>query len=911
MRIGCLQFAPQVGDIDNNLNRADAVLNRKDPDALDLLVLPELAFSGYNFKSLQEISPYLEPSGSGITSLWTRTVALKYDCTVITGYPEKVDPSLKWPTDPEYYNAAIVVNDEGETIANYRKDHLYATDEKWALEGSRGFFQGFIPGLGPTCIGICTDLNPYQGRAPWHKFEFAHHVLDSEARIVVIPMAWTTQEEARSFSRMPQEPDMVTLTYWISRLEPVIRNESDEEIIVIFANRTGTEDGVTYAGTSAVVGIKSGEVYLYGVLGRGDKDLLVVDTEAPPYAKLAYRPSKQSSAESKMKGAATDIRENPRDTNSLDVTAQGTTSKDPAPKTNTKPGRTYQRASSPSYRRKDLFITTTAEKSDSLESVFPFVHTPTAPTPTPHSIRPRLPMPPAPSMTQRYLEATLPISPTQIQAARVPGFILGGEVKFEALYPQSATSATFASESHFSESSIDSPKLNPAINWERLWPSSTFRSPDHSPAEPSRLEYESKEEQKRLSIRSDVSVWNNHQGRRRSVAMLADPSEQHIDAVREASADVSSSAETGQAISTGKSEFSPLRPSSPKSRHASRSRGGERSSSSIRLSSHIASVQGRLEDTKTRANSARSFRPTSTFDSRAQLQYGFRGEADEEEYARVRTQSKTPARTVSRMSIPIAMDLSIWESLNKEAAISSNPSTRQSSELPVLKPFLREKIGFMSDSNRASDSRIGRRSSTSEAILTEREFHGTDEDEPGSRGRQKSTRLSPPGAQSYHAHPTDRMRGSTINDVIDLSKFAMIEEYPSAHCPVHGQQSRSTMRDGDSQTSIQPQQRHHSLSPKDVPAASSFSHLANGRTALNEHQLSSDCVSEHQMQGTHSPSGSCSITHQEPKTPKAMKIQAEDYSTEDVGDGVIDPPREEQLTEFEGSFLSRRRSCVW
>lgn len=49
MRIGCLQFAPQVGDVENNLNRADAVLNRVDPmdiESLDLLVLPEMAFSG-------------------------------------------------------------------------------------------------------------------------------------------------------------------------------------------------------------------------------------------------------------------------------------------------------------------------------------------------------------------------------------------------------------------------------------------------------------------------------------------------------------------------------------------------------------------------------------------------------------------------------------------------------------------------------------------------------------------------------------------------------------------------------------------------------------------------------------------------------------------------------------------------
>jgi protein N-terminal amidase len=46
MRIGCLQFAPQVGDVNNNLNRADSVLNRADPEDLDILVLPELAFSG-------------------------------------------------------------------------------------------------------------------------------------------------------------------------------------------------------------------------------------------------------------------------------------------------------------------------------------------------------------------------------------------------------------------------------------------------------------------------------------------------------------------------------------------------------------------------------------------------------------------------------------------------------------------------------------------------------------------------------------------------------------------------------------------------------------------------------------------------------------------------------------------------
>jgi protein N-terminal amidase len=52
MKIGILQFAPQVGDVDNNVDRAEAVLSRADPadlNNLDLLVLPEMSFSGEFF----------------------------------------------------------------------------------------------------------------------------------------------------------------------------------------------------------------------------------------------------------------------------------------------------------------------------------------------------------------------------------------------------------------------------------------------------------------------------------------------------------------------------------------------------------------------------------------------------------------------------------------------------------------------------------------------------------------------------------------------------------------------------------------------------------------------------------------------------------------------------------------------
>lgn len=66
--------------------------------------------------------------------------------------------SPRWPTSPEYYNSAIVVNRDGETIANYRKSFLWATDEKWALEGTDGFFYSEMPDLGPTAMGIGESM---------------------------------------------------------------------------------------------------------------------------------------------------------------------------------------------------------------------------------------------------------------------------------------------------------------------------------------------------------------------------------------------------------------------------------------------------------------------------------------------------------------------------------------------------------------------------------------------------------------------------------------------------------------------------------------------------------------------------------------------------------------------------------
>ncbi|ODH51661.1 hypothetical protein GX48_02126 [Paracoccidioides brasiliensis] len=121
MRIATLQLSPRLGDVPGNISRANALVDILEKrlvkfkgetvrgggrgsvnvaagaaaaaaagagGLLDVLVLPEMAFSGYNFPSLEAIRPYLESSESGPTAQWARSTARRLGCVVCVGYPE-------------------------------------------------------------------------------------------------------------------------------------------------------------------------------------------------------------------------------------------------------------------------------------------------------------------------------------------------------------------------------------------------------------------------------------------------------------------------------------------------------------------------------------------------------------------------------------------------------------------------------------------------------------------------------------------------------------------------------------------------------------------------------------------------------------------------------------------------------
>ena len=295
---------------------------------LDLLVLPELAFTGYNFTSLAAIAPFLEPTASGPSTRWASRTATRLGCTVAVGYPEaapddndevdghpQVDDSdvsggnfntiydrkITASHGQKAYNSLVFVNHLGDVVAHYRKSFLYYTDETWAQEGKDHFWAGVLPlGSGnramqtKAAVGICMDINPYKFEAPWTAYEFANHARESKARLVIVSMAWLTRLSHEEVMDNASEPDMQTVAYWLERFQPLLGPKgSKDEVVIVCANRTGEEGvderigEVRYAGSSCVMGLTNGEggsegnVRIWDVLGRGESGLLIVDTSDP------------------------------------------------------------------------------------------------------------------------------------------------------------------------------------------------------------------------------------------------------------------------------------------------------------------------------------------------------------------------------------------------------------------------------------------------------------------------------------------------------------------------------------------------------------------------------------------------------------------------------------------------------
>ena len=127
MRVGYFQFNPIFGDIKRNLNQ---VTTRLAEVRCDLMVLPELFASGYQFVSQEEVESLAEPVPGGPTT--TRLIELARDRAMhlVAGLPER--------HGRRYYNSAVLVSPSG-LLGIYRKAHLFYEETLFFSTGETGF----------------------------------------------------------------------------------------------------------------------------------------------------------------------------------------------------------------------------------------------------------------------------------------------------------------------------------------------------------------------------------------------------------------------------------------------------------------------------------------------------------------------------------------------------------------------------------------------------------------------------------------------------------------------------------------------------------------------------------------------------------------------------------------------------
>ncbi len=128
MIVGLVQFAPARYDVAANVAQVERLL--RDVRA-DLLVLPELANSGYMYASPEELAPHSEPGdGSGPFLSALRELAAETGGLIVTGFAERASNGL--------YNSAAAVTGDG-ALSVYRKTHLFFEEQDLFLPGDTGF----------------------------------------------------------------------------------------------------------------------------------------------------------------------------------------------------------------------------------------------------------------------------------------------------------------------------------------------------------------------------------------------------------------------------------------------------------------------------------------------------------------------------------------------------------------------------------------------------------------------------------------------------------------------------------------------------------------------------------------------------------------------------------------------------
>jgi len=216
-RITAVQTVPEFGAVEaNRQTTVEAIEANADAD---LVVLPELATSGYVFESHEEVDAAAESADGPTANAWA-DVAAETGTWVVGGFPERDGDNR--------YNSSLIVSPDG-VEGVYRKAQLWNEEKRWFESG--GDVPVFETSFGRLGVQICNDL--------WFP-ELTVTQARAGVDIVAVPTNWVPEPASRPVG-------------WTMGIHQAVASANGNRVFIACADRAGTERDVTFEGQSVII----------------------------------------------------------------------------------------------------------------------------------------------------------------------------------------------------------------------------------------------------------------------------------------------------------------------------------------------------------------------------------------------------------------------------------------------------------------------------------------------------------------------------------------------------------------------------------------------------------------------------------------------------------------------------------
>jgi predicted amidohydrolase len=218
VRIACCQIDPTIGDLAANATVIEAQIRDAADAGADIIVLPELATSGYMFADAEEARAVALTPTDPAFAKWLAAVG---NSIVIGGFCELGD-------DGNLYNSAVMVDADG-VLACYRKTHLWDREKLIFTRGDA------LPPVvktkhGDIAVMVCYDIE---------FAELTRPVAVDGAQLIAAPVNWPL------FPRPEGEHPGEVIT--------AMSTARTNRVAVACCDRAGVERGQAWTEGSAIV----------------------------------------------------------------------------------------------------------------------------------------------------------------------------------------------------------------------------------------------------------------------------------------------------------------------------------------------------------------------------------------------------------------------------------------------------------------------------------------------------------------------------------------------------------------------------------------------------------------------------------------------------------------------------------